>query len=237
MRTVDPKDPLRIYHSVQVGDLCDLILLDTRSYRDQQDLAAVADSSRTLLGAAQADWLESELLVSRDRGARWRIIVQQVLMLQLKKITDRNADTWDGYQASRDRVLSFIRAEAIQDVVVLSGDWHSAWAGELAIDPFASAPGEAASPVAVEFHCPAVTSPLPSGLAQLWTDAQDLAPHPHVAWVDFAHRGYLSLDVTRDGIRAEWCFSQTTKERDPTHQVAKAFYVAAGSARLIEDAV
>jgi phosphodiesterase/alkaline phosphatase D-like protein len=41
-------------------------------------------------------------------------------------------DAWDGYRASRTRVLDFIERSQIDNVVVLSGDSHANWVSDLA---------------------------------------------------------------------------------------------------------
>ncbi|TXS95224.1 alkaline phosphatase [Parahaliea maris] len=83
-----------IYRQLSYGDLVDLFMLDTRQVgRDQQldyadfisgemiDVAAIraatGDSTRTLLGAEQLDWLKGALTNSE---ARWQVLGQQVLM-------------------------------------------------------------------------------------------------------------------------------------------------------------
>ena len=83
-----------IYRNLQLGNLVDLIMLDTRIIgRDKQlDYAdfttatgfdgtafqqAWTDSSRTLLGEKQKAWLKNEMVAT---GSSWQIIGQQVLM-------------------------------------------------------------------------------------------------------------------------------------------------------------
>lgn len=84
-----------IYRSFQFGDLLDLHMLDTRLIgRDQpiniQDFvdgsgnidaqafeAALADSSRTIMGGEQFQWLQGQLAGS---SATWQVLGQQVLM-------------------------------------------------------------------------------------------------------------------------------------------------------------
>src|SRR5262245_41389949 len=42
-----------------------------------------------------------------------------------------NMDAGDGYAAARDRLLGFVGARAIDNVVVISGDIHSSWVADL----------------------------------------------------------------------------------------------------------
>lgn len=84
-----------IYRSFSFGDLLDLHMLDTRllardkqlDYADYLDangnfdqaglMAALTDSSRTMLGQTQLAWLQQQLQTST---ATWQVIGQQVLM-------------------------------------------------------------------------------------------------------------------------------------------------------------
>ena len=74
----------RIYRTFRFGDLATLFMLDTRLVgRDQEvdreDLAALASPSRSLLGAAQEDWLARELAESVRNNTRWNVLGQQVM--------------------------------------------------------------------------------------------------------------------------------------------------------------
>jgi alkaline phosphatase D len=88
-------DQETIYRSFEIGNLADLIMLDTRFVgRDEQleyskdlgkDPSTFADTKlnkpeRELLGKPQADWLRNELQKSKTRGATWQVLGQQVLM-------------------------------------------------------------------------------------------------------------------------------------------------------------
>ena len=100
IRTGPEGDQGEIYRAFQIGDLADLIMLDTRlTGRDQQlsygrDIepaggleAFIKDHlhapARQLLGAAQEQWLEGVLRESKARGATWQVLGQQVLMGKL----------------------------------------------------------------------------------------------------------------------------------------------------------
>jgi alkaline phosphatase D len=88
-------DQETIYRSFEIGNLADLIMLDTRLVgRDEQleygkdlgkDPKNFADTKlnnpeRELLGKPQAEWLRGELQQSKARGATWQVLGQQVLM-------------------------------------------------------------------------------------------------------------------------------------------------------------
>ena len=91
-------DQSPIYRQFSIGQLADLLMLDTRlhgrqrGYTYQQDLggdteqdiiafrAKLNSPDRTLLGADQETWLSESLSASKARGATWQILGQQVLM-------------------------------------------------------------------------------------------------------------------------------------------------------------
>lgn len=83
-------DNLRIWRNFQLGNLVDLIMLDTRQYdRSITDLYVNTDyiydikddSGRSLMGSRQEAWLQHKLIESANRGAQWRLIGSQISML------------------------------------------------------------------------------------------------------------------------------------------------------------
>jgi alkaline phosphatase D len=234
----NPWQDMSIYRSFRFGDLLDLTMLDTRlEARDQQVAAnspAILAANRTLLGTNQEEWLFRRWSNSRDRGAVWRLLGQQVMMGQLLNTdgTPFNPDQWDGYVASRNRILGFLAEQRINNVVVLTGDIHTSWANEISVNPFA--PGTAlATRQAVEFVTPAVTSPGIDDATQAAGLAQQVrASHPHVQFVELFRRGYLVLDVDRTRAQAQFYHVRTIRERQAQEDLAATYAAANGEARL-----
>lgn len=94
---VELDDNLRIWRRFQLGDLIDLIMLDTRAYdRSITDLywntdyvkEISNDAGRTVMGYRQESWFYRTLIDSKKRGAIWRIIGSQIskLTFLFKKI-------------------------------------------------------------------------------------------------------------------------------------------------------
>ncbi len=85
-------DPARIYRSFPIGDLADLIYLDTRLEGRDEPLGetldptlfetAIDDPERTLISPTQLNWFGDQLAASQARGATWRIVGQQVMFMQ-----------------------------------------------------------------------------------------------------------------------------------------------------------
>jgi alkaline phosphatase D len=231
-------DPDMIYRSFAAGDLLDLVMLDTRLIgRDAQvdvcDVAALNDPERSILGADQERWLMTSLGDSQARGARWRLIGQQVMFAPMSPVAQgciSGSDSWDGYGASRKRVLDGIGAAGIDNVIVLTGDAHSAWANDVAVNPFDSAeydPATGRGSRLVEFVAPAVSSPPAGGSA-----TQILETHPHVRFTDVSRNGYILLDVTRERAQAEWYFVPDVRERGTDQALGGMFQTLSGEAHL-----
>jgi alkaline phosphatase D len=232
---------IRLYRSFRLGGLVDLVMLDTRGLRDRQapgkDVAALTDPARTLLGAAQEEWLFDELRASQQAGTAWRVLGQQVMF---SRVTPPRwpvpyPDTWDGYQAARDRVLDFVSAERVRDLAIISGDLHSSWAFDVVRNPWEGYEASTGSgSLAVEVLTPAVSSaPLFSNAA-----ARDHAPLfraalPHLKFLDGDSRGYVLLDITPARLLAEWHFVPTVQERTAAETRAAAYVCERGSSRFV----
>ncbi|WP_435216992.1 alkaline phosphatase D family protein [Luminiphilus sp. nBUS_07] len=258
IRTPAQTDQGPIYRSFQVGDLADIIMLDTRlEGRDEQldyrrDLLDAKrtpeifeetlrrNSERTLLGEEQFHWLANQLAASKDRGAPWQFLGQQVLMgkINIPQMTQEqlasltlpeevrsyvlgtlqlgayglplNLDAWDGYPADRERVFSLL-LELANNPVVVAGDTHNGWAFNLQT--------EAGVPVGVEVGCPGVTSPglesyFPLPPEQMAALLQ--ASSPELVDLDTSHRGWSKVTLTPEATVSQWRFVSTVLDREYT---------------------
>jgi alkaline phosphatase D len=201
----------RIYRSVRVGQLAEFFVLDGRQYRTDQacnsandaivprsSCDGIDDEARTMLGTEQESWLSDGLAGS---DATWKVLAQQTVMssLVLGDIV-LNVDQWDGYPAARRRLLEFISDKGISDVVVLTGDIHSAGAGDLGL---VAADGTR-TPVAVEFVGTSITSGslvdrVPGGAAIVTPDK-----FPGIAYLNVRDHGYGRCTITPTEWRTEF---------------------------------
>ncbi|KQT91183.1 alkaline phosphatase [Marmoricola sp. Leaf446] len=162
-RTSVPRGPdISIHRRLQWGRLANFHMLDTRQFRDDQacgdgyDDCPDADApERSLPGLQQERWLADGFARSR---ARWDVLGQQVFFGRRDSTaTPDNTvsmDAWDGYRASRDRVVRSWQSAGVRNPVVLTGDVHAHWASEVLQDFRA-----ADSPVVgSEFVCSSITS-------------------------------------------------------------------------------
>jgi len=244
IRRVDIDNPLKSYRKFRFGDLLDLVMLDTRLYgRDQQvpnaQDPALNDPNRKLLGDEQMHWLLESLDESQDDEIRWRILGQQVMFGQLVVAGEIfNIDQWDGYPASRNRVLKHLRQNEINNTIILTGDIHSSWAMDITENPYSPTDYDAQTgqgSVAVEFVTPAVTSPALEDEATADQTALFVqSTNPHMKYVDLFHRGYVLLDITHERTQAEWYHAETITQKDNTNAVyAAAFKVEDASNHLV----
>jgi alkaline phosphatase D len=231
--------PEILYRRFGCGDLLDLVLLDARHVGrdapvDRCDQAALDAPGRQLLGAEQEAWLNEQLVASQARGARWRVIGQQVIFAPRALSSAGcvwSADLWDGYGASRTRLLDALERDGIQNVVVLTGDAHASWGFDVARDPFDSKlydPDTGRGSLLVELVAPAVSSPAAG------TPEQSIrATHPHVKFVEQFRQGYLLLDVTPERVLGEWHLVPTVRQRSAAVEVAAQLQTFAGQPHLV----
>jgi len=101
-----------------IGDV-DFFMLDGRFYRTNPFA-----ESPTMLGPAQMSWLLGAL---RDSRATFKVIVSPVPWSFASKPGSR--DTWNGFPEERGEIFSFLAAEKIEGVLLLSADRHrsEAW--------------------------------------------------------------------------------------------------------------
>ncbi|MEM6294268.1 MAG: alkaline phosphatase D family protein [Myxococcota bacterium] len=194
-----------IYRALPYGDLLHLMMLDTRLVgRDEEpsnltDPEDLDNPDRQLLGMEQEAWLVDEM---QGTSAQWKMVGQQVVMAEVRLGENPvNADQWDGYRAARGRFYDL--ASDAGNVVVLTGDIHSSWAFDLAVDPAGNYdPATGAGSVGVEFVVPAVSSPgfpFDASMSLLETN-------PHLHWIDVSQRGYMVLDIDTERVQASWWF-------------------------------
>ena len=195
-----PQGPhMQLYRHVGYGRLADFDVLDTRQYRTDQPngdgkkprTGKVFDSRATLLGNRQENWLKRRLLQSRSD---WNILAQQVMVARVDRGLGKeqlySMDQWSGYEASRQRLLSFLHERRVTNPVVLTGDIHTNYVNDLLSDF-----DKPDSPVvATEFVGTSISSGGDGSQKADYTDSM-LAKNP---WVKFhnAERGYVSCTVT-----------------------------------------
>lgn len=267
------------YTRYELGDLASLFRLETRLVGRSKQLSLkawlkgtpdplaaaaafrdgpLADSARTLMGAAQEQWLAEGLKQSTAAGTKWQILAQQVIMGT--SLMPRDYMAWFkpetapsaskkvkldlavklgemGMSTHTDRWDGYPAARsrvlaasqaAGADLVVLSGDSHNAWAFDL------DNAGEAAG---VEFAGQSVSSlgmdkryfGDPKAIARSFLDS-----NPNLKWCDTSRRGYMVVDITPEAVTNEWLFLHSRHQRSREVLDTHRLQVRRGARRLTE---
>ncbi|KAH8204536.1 hypothetical protein TruAng_001310 [Truncatella angustata] len=231
IRQVEMDDNLRIWRDFSFGDLFDLVMLDTRQYdRSITDLywnthyihEISQDAGRSLMGPRQEAWFYNKLKDSSSRGATWRIIGNQIVFsrmnesLGLGNEDPLNGDSWDGYQANRNRTFQTLYENNISNTVFLAGDSHASWVSDLVwLGEHDYDEQTGSGSVGVEFAGSAVSSPCPSGqnvslAAANSASAWLTGANRELQWQDLYYRGYYELSIGYDSLNASYFGIPTT---------------------------
>lgn len=227
---------MKIYTVASWGRLANFMIVDDRQYRapqvcpskaggstvlDPEACRAIADASRTMLGAEQEAWLERAFTESR---AGWNILTQQTLMAQLDRKPGEGrqfwTDGWDGYPAARRKLLESMAATRLANPVVIGGDVHMHWVADLKPD----FDDDKSPVVASEFCGTSITS---QGATQKQVDAL-LPENPHMKYGRSDHRGYIRASIAGGRFTAEMIGLETVKKPEARAQVLARFVVEDG---------
>jgi alkaline phosphatase D len=201
-------DALQVYRHLRWGRLAHFHMLDSRQYRTWQacrtpqsasagavraaDCADLASPARTLLGAAQEQWLDTGLAADAHTkdATHWSVLAQQTLFSPRHYPSGvTSADSWDGYPAARARLLQAVAQHAPRNTVLLGGDIHQNYVCRVHANP-----DRPESPVVASEFCGTSISSR-SGTTQDKVDA--IARHnPHVLLARCDQRGYGLADIT-----------------------------------------
>ncbi|GAA3220962.1 alkaline phosphatase D family protein [Dactylosporangium siamense] len=178
-------DP-RIYRSRQWGDLLELVILDLRQHRSEQNLA-----DGTILGARQKTWLKDRIA---QRGNGWQCWINSIFLSQQRAPQGgfMFTDQWDGFRAERAELLAHVHTAGGPDFVTVTGDWHSAFIQDVKPD-FDTA---GAPVIGTEFVAHSVSS---SAYSASWnaTNGPLLgAANPHLQYFEGNRYGHDVYEVT-----------------------------------------
>lgn len=228
-KPVDTSLPL--YRGFDYGDLARFSVLDTRQYRDPQpyggkkDMVGPEQWATDMLGEEQHHWLEQNLVESR---AVWNVVPQQIFFANMDyKVGGPGAynDGWDGYQASRDRILGLVAEREIENFVVLTGDVHCHYLNDLRRDF-----EDDVSPVlGSEVVVTSVTSngdgaSISAGQLERW---QSDMPYMHYRQ---DRRGYVTCEVSPEQFRADFHTLEQVSTKGAPRETEASFVIEAGVA-------
>ncbi|MDX2106132.1 MAG: alkaline phosphatase D family protein [Candidatus Melainabacteria bacterium] len=193
---------MKIYQAFDFGQMARFHVLDDRQYRDHEvcpkpgragsnyinDCAERKDPKRTILGWEQEKWLSKSL---KDSHATWDVIAQQTLMAQSKRNGGKFwTDGWDGYPASRRRLLEAVSNRPVADTLVIGGDIHSYAVADLKLD--FDKPNS--KTVATEVCGTSISSegPPPEDVNAF------LKNNPHIKFASRDYRGYVRVTLNKN---------------------------------------
>ena len=221
-------ESLTIYRQFSWGDLLNLLVVDGRQYRDDQACGDAVlstqpacdealDPARTMLGAEQEKWFSENI---NDTTKVWNVMANQTVMTDIRLgAAVLNYDQWDGYAPDRNRILSDVVDQGVENFVVLTGDIHLAGVGQLTTD---SNPTTA---MGAEFVSTSISS---SGNVSTDTEGLLIAL-PNIIDAETSHRGYTLHTVTANDWTAEYRIVDNNLVEGSTTSVWKTFKVTAGS--------
>ena len=180
--------------------------------------AALADPTRTMLGAEQERWLDDALSGSR---AAWNILAQNVMILTIAEGSAESprhfSDAWACYPPARERLLASLLKHKAANPVVLTGDIHSFWVNEVA-----NAAGRA---VAVEL--------VTSSIATTTYDKSAVLPlNPGAKFHDGLHNGYMRCELDRDKLRTDVVAIDQREDPRSGRNILATFEVQSGEPRV-----
>jgi alkaline phosphatase D len=121
-----------------------------------------------------------------------------------------------------------IKSQNKKNIVVLTGDIHSAWANELPGKKYKSRSGK--NSLGVEFIAPSVTSargiPISKGIVKCF--------NKHVKFLELDKKGFFVLDINQKRVQADWFFEETVITPTSKSSHGASFYVNKGETKLNE---
>ncbi|MCC7538994.1 MAG: alkaline phosphatase D family protein, partial [Deltaproteobacteria bacterium] len=118
--------PGRLYRSIRWGRHLELIVLDTRQYRDPNYAPDTAERPKTMLGREQRMWLEERL----RSDATWKVVVSSVPMSIPTGQDSFGRDGWaneegpTGFERELVAILRYAHAIGIRNMLWISTDAH-----------------------------------------------------------------------------------------------------------------
>jgi alkaline phosphatase D len=228
-------DRMQLYRRLTFGHLVDFHVLDTRQYRDDQangdgrdaPNTESMDPNRSLTGDEQERWI---LEGFGQSNAHWHVLAQQVFFAERDfkegQGEEFSMDAWDGYPASRERILNFIQENGIFNFVVLTGDVHSSWANEIKSD----FKDPNSKNLGVEFVGTSISSGGDGSDSRKETP-MILAENPHIKFFN-NYRGYVRCTVTPEKWTTDYRVVPYVRRPDAPVATRATFIVENGKQEL-----
>jgi alkaline phosphatase D len=229
---------------------------------------AINDPNRKIMSATQFGWLTGNLTSSQARwklvgnqviyspvnvtpidtnylfasiGPLFTAILRpQLPSLQTVFEQAFYGDVWSNYPAQRRELSTLLRSSSVENVVIVTGDFHSTFAMEVPIEN-----GEKIKPVAVEFITPSVTSSnfdenfsAVAGLSVIQpqllktVDTTLTQRNGHMKWNNITDHGYMIVSFFPDSVQSDWYFIKSLTERPTAQRRERGYRSLSGTHQL-----
>jgi alkaline phosphatase D len=186
----------------------------------RRDCPDLDQAQRSLLGLQQEQWLAA----GWDTGRHWNLVGQQTLMSRWTWSDPQGpgrgtywTDGWDGYPHARRRLLESMVDRQIRNAVVLGGDVHANYIGDLKVDYDAPS----APVVASEFCGTSITSY--NNSPERVAAAHPYNPHIHHARMD--ERGFVAFEINEKALLGHLFVVENTADPASGARVAARYAV------------
>lgn len=226
---------MRLYRRLHFGRLAQFDILDTRQYRSDQAYGdgwqvpgpESEDPARTMTGETQERWLLNGWQQSR---ATWNLLPQQVTFAQRRDVPrpdfKLSMDGWDGYPASRKRILDGADAAGLANLMVLTGDVHVGYGFDLKAD----FNDPASRTVGTEIVATSITSGKDGADKPANWDNLTTA-NPHMKFYN-GRRGYVTVTLGKQQARADFKTVSAVTTPGAPLSTAGSFVTEAGNPGL-----
>lgn len=254
LRQVDIDDSMRIWRRFRLGNLADLLMLDTRYYdRDQTDRPELINiEDRSIMGRRQEAWLYAQLDDADAHNTTWAVLGQQIQFSNINETAIGASpdhplyyDGWAGYQANRARVLDQLKRHPSLNPVVLTGDYHTLWTADLTPSDTAAigSRGDGGyewrsgnGSLGIELAVTSVTSSNgygPLDHAESTRVSRMLTEdNAFLKWAEGYYRGYTEVELTYEGLKANYYSLPDITTRNDKERLVATWECLAGEKRL-----
>jgi alkaline phosphatase D len=225
---------MQLYRRASFGRLMDLQFLDTRQYRSDQPCGdrwgacdEIGRADAEMLGLKQEKWLYEGLSASK---AKWNVLAQQIMVMDLDRDAGErfqvNNDSWGGYLTPRARLLNALKSRRVANPIILTGDEHQNYAGEVFLD--SRKPD--GPPIAAEFVATSISSS-GDGVDQRADYVKIQAVNPALKFNN-SQRGYVVCEVTPKAWTSQFKVMDRVSDRGGSLSVRATATVEAGSSTM-----
>jgi alkaline phosphatase D len=232
---------LPLFARREIGRLATLHLLDQRQYRSAQacpqpgraggnrvseECIERLDASRTMLGAAQEQWLDQGL---QAQHTQWTLLAQGTMFTQLDEQPGPRgtywSDAWTGYPAARQRLIDSLQRRRASNPVIFSGDLHA-----FVVSGVNAVPERLDTPlVAAEFVATSISSDArPQDSLDAWR-----ANNPQILLMEGRSRGYLSVRLSAARMQTDLVAINDVNQPDSGRRVLQSYVVEAGNPSIL----